>query len=76
MTAAQRKQLLDQVRTAVANSGLTLYEIAKRTGIAQSSLSRFMRAERGLSIESLEMLAPVIGLSIVVTGTQRKPKKK
>jgi transcriptional regulator with XRE-family HTH domain len=51
-------------RKAIEESGLTLYAIAKQTGIDQSQLSRFMRSERGLSIKTAEQLAAVVGLKL------------
>ena len=55
----------DQIRKAIDASGMTRYQISKATGIAQSTLSRFM-AGHAMSTDVLDALAPVLGLSIVV----------
>ena len=66
MTPAERRRLLlDQVRDAIEASGLTLYAISKRTGVDQSTLSRFMRSERGLSVDALERISELLNLHIV-----------
>ncbi|HEX3658921.1 MAG TPA: helix-turn-helix transcriptional regulator [Pirellulales bacterium] len=67
------KQLTDQLRTAIDDSGLTRYEIAKRTGIDESALAKFYNGHRGLSMEGLNALGECLGLSIV---SRRKPAKK
>jgi hypothetical protein len=56
----------DQLRAAIAGSGLTRYAIAKVTGIHQSQLSRFMVGERGLSIEGIVKICELIGARLVV----------
>jgi transcriptional regulator with XRE-family HTH domain len=62
------------VRRAIERSGLTRYQISQATGIDQGSLSRFVRGQRGLSTTSLDRLAEVLGLQIVVKPS--KPKKE
>lgn len=67
MSERQKSALLDQIRAALADSGLSMYEVSKRSGVDQATLSRLMHRERGISVESLEKLAPVVGLRIVMT---------
>lgn len=55
----------DVIRDAVLHSELTRYEIAKRSGIDQAALLRFVRGG-SLRIESLEKLCPVLGLKLSV----------
>ena len=64
----RRKKLTftDEVRWAVENTLLTRYEISKRTGIGQSALSRFMRGQRGLSTRTLDKLATLLDLGVVI----------
>lgn len=59
--------IADVIREAVRRSELTRYEIAKRSGIDQAALSRFVRGG-SLRIESLEKLCPVLGLRLTLTG--------
>ena len=65
---------MSRQRRAVEESGLTRYEISKRTGIAQSILSRFVNQGAGLSMESTDKLCECLGLRLVAEG--RRPKQK
>lgn len=62
--AKKRVKLSDQVRQAVKASGLSRYRICKTLGIAESTLSRFMSAQGGLSMEYLDALADLLSLDI------------
>ena len=73
MTAAERRRLGDAIRSAIERSSMTRYEIAKRSGITQATLSRFVNGRSSLSVDSIEMLAPVLGLEIT---TKKKRTKK
>lgn len=68
-------KVLDEIRAAIEASGKSRYRIAQDTGIAESGLSRLMSGERGLSIESAEVLAEYLGLEIVVRPTWRQNRK-
>jgi len=61
----RRLPLSDQLRAAVRNCGETRYAIAKATGIDQSTLSRFVNGERGLSMDAMDTLGEYLGLELV-----------
>ena len=63
----------EQLRRAVEQSDMTRYQISKRTGIAQSVLSRFAHHGAGLSMESVDRLCECLGLRLVA---EEKPKRK
>jgi transcriptional regulator with XRE-family HTH domain len=71
--ARQRVKLSDQIRRAVDASGLSRYRICKKLGIAESTLSRFMSGQGGLSMEYLDALASLLNLSL---SAGKRPKKK
>lgn len=71
MTAQERKHLADQVRSAIESSSLSRYEIARRSGVDEASLSRFVNERGGLSFASIEKLAPILGLRIIVNGKKK-----
>jgi len=75
MAKSKRKKLRlsDQVRAGVDACGESRYAIAKATGISNSTLSRFMSGERGLTTTALDTLAEHLGLRIIVDES-RKPK--
>jgi transcriptional regulator with XRE-family HTH domain len=62
-------KLSDQIRNAVAASSWSQYRIAKELGIAESTMSRFVNGKGGLSLDNIDRLAELLGLSIVT-----KPK--
>lgn len=52
------------LRTALRASGTTLYRVSMETGIGQDVLSRFVREERGLSLETAGRLAVHLGYTL------------
>jgi len=69
----KRVKLSDQIRQAVDASGLSRYRISKTLGISESTMSRFMSGQGGLSMEYLDALADLLDLNIT---PGRKPGKK
>lgn len=58
----------DVVRQAITASGLSLGELARRTDVETSTLSRFMAGERGISLATFDLLALELGLRVVRKG--------
>lgn len=54
----------DQLRDAVANSGMSVYAVAKGAGISEPSLHRFMHGTRGLTLETAEKLAEYFSMHL------------
>jgi transcriptional regulator with XRE-family HTH domain len=84
MRTKQRTKLSDQIRQAIDASGVSRYAICKQIGLDQALLSRFMQGRSGLSVQTLDALADVLGLDLVARGPVRvsppakrgpKPKK-
>jgi plasmid maintenance system antidote protein VapI len=67
-------KILDALRKAIESNAQTPSAIAKHTGVARSQLSRFLRRERGLSIEAAEKLAAYLGLEVVIRPRRRRRK--
>jgi transcriptional regulator with XRE-family HTH domain len=65
----------EQLRQAIARSGLSQYRLAKLSGIDQSQLSRFMNGERGLSIEGIEKICELIGARLAIKAKPANPKR-
>ena len=63
--------LQDQLRQAIENSGLTLYRIAKDSGVVYQVLHRFARGERDLTLETATRLADFFGMRLT---RPRRPK--
>jgi hypothetical protein len=56
--------LSEQLRQAIRDCGESRYSLSKRTGIDQSTLTRFMSGERGLRLDVVDVLADVLGLEL------------
>lgn len=61
----QKLSMADVLKTAIEESGLTRYRIAKDTGIPETSLMRFMRGETSLRLDKADVLAAYLGLELV-----------
>ncbi len=72
--ANRRVRLSEQIRRAVATSGLSQYRISKELGVAESTISRFMSGKGGLSMEFLDVLADLLDLNITAARKRRLSK--
>jgi transcriptional regulator with XRE-family HTH domain len=59
------KTFSDQLRHILNKCGLSRYEIAKRSGVDEAALSRFVNGRRGLTTDTLDRLAEVLDLELV-----------
>lgn len=66
----------DQLRRLVESCGLSRYELAKRTGVDESALSRFVHGERGLSMEALDAIGMALGWDVIQHGVDEPNKRK
>jgi transcriptional regulator with XRE-family HTH domain len=64
----------DQLRRAINNCGMTRYQIAKRTGISEATLSRFMSGQRGLTLKAVDTLAVLLAWKLERKGRKRPPR--
>lgn len=67
----KKLSMTELVRQAIRESGLTPYRICMETGLNQAALSRFLHGKVGLSVASLEKLAPLVGLELVRTSKKK-----
>ncbi len=67
MTPRTPRQLSasEVVKGAIRDSGLPIRELARRTGVEVSALSRFMNGQVGISLSTFEKLAPELRLRVV-----------
>lgn len=54
----------EQLRKAVSDSGESLREIARQSGIDIGVISRFLRRERGINDETLSVLCKYLDLEL------------
>ena len=73
MMATKQTYLEEQIKTAIAKSGLSVYRLAKDSGVSQPVLCRFVNDQRGITLATASKLAKALDLELVV---KRKRKKK
>ena len=61
---APRKNIVEQLRQAIADSGQTEYAIAKGAAVSQSVVNRFAHGERGISFETAVKLCAYLELAL------------
>jgi plasmid maintenance system antidote protein VapI len=61
----KRRTIVEQLQHAIVESGESEYAIGKATGISQSVLSRFVNAERGISLETAAKLCSYLELDLL-----------
>jgi len=64
--------LTDQLREAIRSSGESSSDICRATKVDPATISRFMRGERGLSMEALNAIVRHLRLVLV---RERRPAK-
>ena len=69
----KRLSFSEQIRRAIDGAGVARNRIVVASGIDQAALSRFMAGKVGLSLESLDRLAVVLGLDVVARGPVKVP---
>ena len=65
MSKRQTTTITEAIKVAMEESGISRYQIAKDTGILQTSLSRFIRGETSLRLDKADLLAEYLGLELV-----------
>jgi plasmid maintenance system antidote protein VapI len=63
--------IADALKTAIKESGLTNYAIAKAAGIHQQVLSRWLDGHRDLTLKSADKIAAAIGLKVCGTESEK-----
>lgn len=57
--------LVDALRRAIKECGLSYGELARRTGVSQPQLSRFANGERSLRLQAAAKVCDYLGLGLV-----------
>jgi transcriptional regulator with XRE-family HTH domain len=61
-------KLSDQLREAIQKSGASLNQLGIAAGVHSSILSRFMRGERTLLMNTVERLLESLGCGVSISG--------
>lgn len=68
----ENKRFSDQLRAAVDASGMSRYAICRAIGMNQGAMSRFMSGKSGVSLETVDKLAELLGLEIARPNIKRR----
>ncbi|MGC8553659.1 MAG: helix-turn-helix domain-containing protein [Phycisphaerae bacterium] len=58
------KSITETLKHAIRGSNLTVYRIAKDTGLQQSAIHRFLSGETSLRLDCADKIAAYLGLSL------------
>lgn len=68
---ARRAPVSRALRETIGELGLTAYAMAKRAGVSVDAVQRFMNAERGLSLATVDKLADALELRLCPVDSPR-----
>ena len=60
----KREPLPAKLRTAIRNSGKTVYRVAQESGVSHPVILRFLSGERDIRLATAEKLAAALGLTL------------
>ncbi len=69
----RKRNFSEQLRRAIGTCGLTRYQLSKRTGISEATLSRFMSGQRGLTLKAVDKLADLLEWKLESKRRRRPP---
>lgn len=72
MGKRRQQPISDQLRAAIRDADVTVYRIAKSTGVDPAILSKFLSGERGLSLPTIDLIGEFLDVKLVA----RKAKEK
>ena len=69
MSTKQRRmrrhlRVSEALRDAIIKRGLTAYAASKQTGVSVDAIQRFLNAQRGLTLSTVDKLADSLGLTL------------
>jgi len=56
----------DKIREAMLEAPISRYRLGVESGVPHETISRFINRQRGLSLETLDKIAEVLRLKIVI----------
>lgn len=68
--------LADTLKEAIRKTGLSGYRVALDAGVPEPVVSRFLRGERGINLDTAGKLADYLGLELRPIKQTRKAKGK
>jgi transcriptional regulator with XRE-family HTH domain len=75
MAKTAGQEMVETIRRAVAECGLSLNELGRRTDVNQAQLSRFMRGERTLTLPAAARVCAALGLRLTSAPTSGRQRE-
>jgi plasmid maintenance system antidote protein VapI len=69
---ARRVPVSETLRDTIRERGLTAYAAAKRAGVSVDAVQRFLNAERGLNLATVDRLADALDLTLCQEDSPEK----
>ena len=69
---ARRVPVSETLRDTIRERGLTAYAAAKRAGVSVDAVQRFLNAERGLNLATVDRLADALDLTLCQEDSPKK----
>jgi len=60
----KREPIPQRLKNAIKQTGKSVYQVAKDSGVAQPVILRFLSGERDIRLETAEKLAQSLGLEL------------
>ena len=73
---AKKRTFSDDLRRAIQRSGKSRYRISQDTGVSEAVLCKFMQAERGMLLPSIDKLYGYLGLRLVAKDQPERKRTK
>jgi DNA-binding phage protein len=68
---SRKKPISRVLRKTIRDKGLTAYATAKQAGVSVDAVQRFMKDQRGLSLETVDKLAGALDLTLCDDDTNK-----
>ncbi len=75
MPRTRHPDLAEQIRAAILSSEKSRYRLSLETGIAQSTLSRFVHGKVGMTLESAGRIVDALDLELVAKQSGKAKKR-
>lgn len=64
--------LADLIRSAFADSGMSRFELSKRSGVSYSVTHRFITGERSVRLETADKMLAGLGLEVRLVQSRKR----
>ena len=69
---ASKRPITDDLRKIIKERELSPFAIAAAAGVSPSTITRFLKGERSLKVDTLDALAEVLGLRLTSSVGRRR----